>query len=121
MQQQLRNEANKSSLKIDLFYGNGSEDSVTINDFLKRFQTAVTSMNWVDQAEKCNLFSNYLRGPAADTWDNLKFMGVDKNWNDMKAYILKNFHGEMDSDAFIHSIHKLQQNKGETDNASNRQ
>ena len=38
--QQLRNEANKSSLKIDLFYGNETEDSVTINDFLKRYETA---------------------------------------------------------------------------------
>ena len=116
--QQLRNEANKSSLKIDLFYGNETEDSINVNNFLKRFETAATSMNLVDQAEKCNLFSNYLRGPAADTWDNLKFMGIDnKNWNDVKAYFLKNFHGEIDSDAFIHSIHKLQQDKGETVNA----
>ena len=116
--QQLRNEANKSSLKIDLFYGNETEDLINFNNFLKRFETAATSMNLVDQAEKCNLFSNYLRGPAADTWDNLKFMGIDnKNWNDVKAYFLKNFHGEIDSDAFIHSIHKLQQDKGETVNA----
>ena len=69
-------------------------------------------MNLVNQAEKCNLFSNYLRGPAADTWDNLTFMEVNnKNWNEVKVYFLKNLYGTIDSDSFIHSIHKLQQNK----------
>ena len=112
--QQLRNEANKQSLKLSNFYGDKSQDGLTINEFLKRFETSATSMNLIDQAEKCNLFSNYLRGPAADTWDNLTFMEVNnKNWNEVKAYFLKNFHGTIDSDAFIHSIHKLQQIKGE--------
>jgi hypothetical protein len=61
-----------------------------------------------DNAEKCNMFGNYLRGPAAVIWEGMEFYGESKvDWNSIKKYFLKEYQGEVDVETFTFKIAKL--------------
>jgi hypothetical protein len=74
-------------------------------------------MNLVDQPEKCNIFSSYLRGNAAKKWKMMAyFREHTRTWATVKAYFMKAYKGEAVPDTITHKITKLQQEKKETIN-----
>jgi hypothetical protein len=60
-QQQLKNDTTKMAMKIPIFQGSSKDDTVDIMEFIRRFEASPEAMNLVDQLEKCNIFSSYLR------------------------------------------------------------
>ena len=88
--QQLKNEANKMAMKIPFFHGDDKEDALDIKEMIRRFKNSADAMGLADNAEKCNMFGNYLRGPAAVIWEGMDFYGESKvDWNSVKKYFLK--------------------------------
>ena len=113
-QQQLRNEANKLAMKIPFFSGVKKDDSLQIKEFIKRFESATASMNLVDDAEKCKMFANYLRGPATMMFENMKALGDDvEDWDFVKDTFLEHYHGKATEQEFACQITKLTQKKDE--------
>jgi len=108
--QQLKNEANKMALKIPFFHGDKKDDTIQIKEMIRRFENSADAMGLNDQAEKCLMFSNYLRGPAAALWDTMKFWNVDKTvWLTVKNFFLEQYQGAIDTDTFTFKITKLHQ------------
>jgi hypothetical protein len=70
--QQLKNEANKMAMKIPFFHGDNKEDALDIKEMIRRFENSADAMGLADNAEKCNMFGNYLRGPAAILWEGME-------------------------------------------------
>lgn len=115
--QQLKNDANKLAMKLPFFHGQFEEDAMEVKEFIRRFETAATSMNLVAGEEKCNMFSSYLRGQAAQVWETMSLFGNDtRNWETVKAYFLKTFQGQIESDVFVQAVTKLKQSKIENVN-----
>jgi hypothetical protein len=71
--QQLKNEANKMAMKIPFFHGDNKEDWLEIKEMIQRFKNSADAMGLADNAKKCNIFGNYLRGPAAVLWECMEF------------------------------------------------
>ena len=72
-------------------------------------------MGLANNAEKCNMFGNYLRGPAALIWEGMEFYGESKvDWNNVKTYYLKEYQGEVDVETFTFKIAKLIQGSNES-------
>ena len=70
----------------------------------RRFENSADAMGLADNAEKCNMFGNYLRGPAALIWEGMEFYGESKvDWNNVK----KEYQGEVDVETFTFKIAKL--------------
>ena len=63
-----RQNAIKDAMRIPLYHGEAKEDSLTIEAFIDRFEAATASMGALPEADKCNMFGNYLRGKANLTW-----------------------------------------------------
>jgi hypothetical protein len=40
---------------------------------IQRFKNSADAMGLADNAKKCNIFGNYLRGPAAVLWECMEF------------------------------------------------
>jgi len=116
-QVQLKNDATKMAMKIPIFHGSSKDDTMDIVEFLRRFEASAEAMNLVDQPEKCNIFSSYLRGNAAKKWEMMTYFKKTKtDWASVKEYFMKAYKGEIVPDTIIHKIQKLQQEKGETVN-----
>jgi hypothetical protein len=82
---------------------------------IRRFKNSANTMGLADNAEKCNMFGNYLRGPAAVLWEGMDFYGESKvNWNSVKKYFLKQYQGEVDVETFTFKIAKLIQGSNES-------
>jgi hypothetical protein len=65
-------------------------------------------MGLADNAEKCNMFGNCLRGPAAVLWEGMEFYGESKvDWESVKKYFLKQYQGKVDVETFTFKIAKL--------------
>ena len=113
--QQLKNEANKMAMKIPFFHGDDKEDALDIKEMIRRFENSADAMGLADNAEKCNMFGNYLRGPAAVIWEGMDFYGESKvDWNSVKKYFLKEYQGEVDVETFTFKIGKLIQGSNES-------
>ena len=113
--QQLKNEANKMAMKIPFFHGDDKEDALDIKEMIRRFENSADAMGLADNAEKCNMFGNYLRGPAAVIWEGMDFYGESKvDWNSVKKYFLKEYQGEVDVETFTFKIAKLIQGSNES-------
>ncbi len=116
-QQQLKNYATKMAMKIPIFHGSSKDDTMDIVECIRRFQASAEAMNLVDQPEKCNIFSSYLRGNAAKKWEMMAYFREDtRTWATVKAYFMKAYKGEIMPDTITHKITKLQQEKNKTIN-----
>ncbi len=112
--QALRNDANKVAMKIPFFHGTKKEDSLTVKEFIKRFESATDSMALVNQEEKCKMFANYLRGPAFLTWETMvKWKEDVRNWDNVKNYFLTHYMEEENETEFLNKIDELIQKKDE--------
>jgi hypothetical protein len=106
--QQLKNEANKMAMKIAFFHRDDKEDALDIKEMISRFENSADAMGLADNAEKCNMFGNYLRGPAAILWEGMELYGELKvDWESVKKYFLKQYQGEVDVETFTFKIAKL--------------
>ena len=87
--QQLRNEANKTAMKIMFFHADVKEDLLDIKEMICRFENSAEAMGLANNAEKCNMFSNYLRGPAAVIWENMdNYLENRMNWANVKKFLV---------------------------------
>ena len=90
--QQLKNQANKMAMKIPFFHGDDKEDLLYIKEMIWRFETSAEVMGLVNNAEKCNMFGNYLRGPAAITWEGMDYFRESiTDWANVQRFFLKEF------------------------------
>jgi hypothetical protein len=113
--QQLKTEANKMAMKIPFFQGDDKEDALDIKEMIRRFKNSDDAMGLADNAEKCNMFGNYLRGLAAVIWEGMDFYGKSKiDWNSVKKYFLKEYQGKVDVETFTFKIAKLIQGSNES-------
>jgi hypothetical protein len=115
--QQLKNEVNRMAMKIPFFHRDkeDKEDALDIKEMIRRFKNSAYTMGLANNAEKCNMFSNYLRGPAAVLWEGMEFYGESKvDWNSVKKYFLKQYQGEVDVETFTFKIAKLIQGLNES-------
>jgi len=105
----LRNDAIKGGLKIPLYYGTPKEDTMDITMFIKRFENATAAMGNLQQADKCQLFGNYLRGAAVRLWDNLPDVGTvnTANWNEVKTYFIEMYKGVASGTKIVNKISNL--------------
>jgi hypothetical protein len=82
---------------------------------IRRFENSADAMGLADNAEKCNMFGNYLGGPAAVLWEGMEFYGESKvDWESVKKYFLKQYQGEVDVETFTFKIAKLIQGSNES-------
>jgi hypothetical protein len=66
-------------------------------------------MDW-PRSEKCNMFGNYLRGPATVIWEAMNYFGESRtDWANVKRFFLKEYQGEVNIQNFTFKIAKLYQ------------
>jgi hypothetical protein len=72
-------------------------------------------MGLADNAKKCNMFGNYLRGPAAVLWEGMEFYRESKvDWERVKKNFMKQYQGEVDVETFTFKIAKHTQGSNES-------
>jgi hypothetical protein len=96
------------AMKIPFFHRDDKEDVFDIKEMIQRFKNSADTMGFADNAGKCNMFANYLRGPAAVLWEGMEFYRESKvDWNRVKKYFLKQYQGEVNVETFTFKIAKL--------------
>src|SRR5688572_7415670 len=107
----------KSTMKVDLFYGKDSDDPI---DWLKNFERAATANKWDDADRKVALASAHLRGTAADWFDGKKtdignnFAAGSNNGNNFEDLFKRRFASETRKNQWYHELTTLRQGSDET-------
>jgi len=61
------------TIKIPFFHEDNKEDWLEIKKMIQRFKNSANAMRLADNAKKCNIFGNYIRGPAVVLWEGMEF------------------------------------------------
>jgi hypothetical protein len=113
---QLKADAIKGGLKVPHF--SGEDDTMTVKQFFTRFERAVESAGFPDEAMKCQTISTYLAGIAATAYENGITAGWFKkdDWNTIKTFFFEKYQGQVQHHDAIISFETLKQKPTEAVN-----
>ena len=92
---QLKADAIKGGLEVPHF--SGEEDTMTVKQFFIRFERAIESAGFGDEAMKCQTISTYLAEMAASLYKSALTSGWFKmdNWKAIKKFFFEKYQGQV--------------------------